>query len=81
MLKRSEPKEPPWMGYTTDRLVYMQEHGSSVLLNWGEDTNLWECSWITGGERYTGVSRYLGGAVHQAMWLGCGRPTGREGKG
>lgn len=37
-------------------LEYMREHGQSVLLNWGEDDNLWECSWITGGERFTGLS-------------------------
>ncbi|HYF40716.1 MAG TPA: hypothetical protein VD930_13560 [Gemmatimonadales bacterium] len=35
-------------------LDYMKQHGSSVTLNWGEDNNLWECSWITGGKRYTG---------------------------
>lgn len=35
---------------------YMRSHGSSVDLNWGEDTGCWECSWITGGERYTGAA-------------------------
>ena len=34
----------------------MAEKGSSVLLNWGEDDGLWECSWITGGKRFTGYS-------------------------
>lgn len=37
-------------------LEYMREHGQSVLLNWGEDDNLWECSWITGGTRCTGFT-------------------------
>jgi len=32
----------------------MAHHGSSVLLNWGEDNKAWECSWITGGSRFTG---------------------------
>lgn len=36
-------------------LAYMQRHGSSVILNYGEDTGLWECSWITGGDRFTSV--------------------------
>jgi hypothetical protein len=36
-------------------LAYMQRYGSSVTLNYGEDTGLWECSWITGGERRTSV--------------------------
>lgn len=37
-------------------LTHMQRNGSSVVLNWGEDTEQWECSWITGGERYTTFS-------------------------
>ncbi len=38
-------------------LDWMREHGSSLILNWGEDCGgTWECSWITGGDRYTGVS-------------------------
>jgi hypothetical protein len=37
-------------------LEIMQEHGQSVTLNWGEDTGQWECSWITGGGRFTGIS-------------------------
>ena len=42
----------------TDVLFEMSRQGSSVLLNWGEDNNLWECSWITGGKRYTGFSQF-----------------------
>lgn len=37
-----------------DTLMAMAKHGSSVLLNWGEDDNLWECSWISSGIRFTG---------------------------
>jgi hypothetical protein len=37
-------------------LVWMKENGSSVTLNWGEDTGAWEISWITGGTRYTGCA-------------------------
>ena len=44
-------------------LCWMRELGSSVLLNWGEDDNLWECSWITGGKRYTSTSSYMTGAI------------------
>lgn len=36
-------------------LETMQEGGSSVTLNYGEDTGHWECSWIVGGERFTEV--------------------------
>ena len=30
--------------------------GQSVDLNFGEDNNRWECSFIIGGERYSGYS-------------------------
>lgn len=40
-------------------LIYMKDHGSSLLLNWGEDTGQWECSWITGGQRFTGYGATL----------------------
>ncbi len=36
-----------------DALREMKEGSSSVLLNWGEEDELWECSWIVGGVRYT----------------------------
>jgi hypothetical protein len=36
---------------------YMRAHGQSFDLNWGEDNNLWECSWITSGKRYSGFSK------------------------
>jgi hypothetical protein len=40
----------------SEAIEYMRQHGQSVLLNWGEDDHLWECSWITGGERHTGFA-------------------------
>jgi hypothetical protein len=37
-----------------DALREMKEGSCSVLLNWSEDDGeLWECSWIVGGVRYT----------------------------
>lgn len=38
-------------------LSLMKTYGSSVILNWGEDNDAWECSWITDGKRYTDFSR------------------------
>jgi len=40
----------------TDALRKMAAMGQSVTLNWGEDTELWECSWVTAGKRFTGFS-------------------------
>jgi hypothetical protein len=37
-------------------LSYMKDHGSSVMLSYGEDDGFWECSWIRGGERYGAFS-------------------------
>lgn len=48
------------------RLARMQERGSSVVLTWGEDDDLWECSWITSGRRFTAHSRYPGTAARLA---------------
>ena len=37
-----------------DALMEMKDGSCSVLLNWSEDDGeLWECSWIVGGERFT----------------------------
>lgn len=44
------------MGAAGHVLAYMVGHGSSVDLNWGEDTDAWECSWITSGDRSTGFA-------------------------
>jgi hypothetical protein len=48
-------------------LLFMQAHGSSIELNYGEDNGCWECSWITGGDRFTGVSTQALIAAQQAM--------------
>lgn len=46
-------------------LVDMERNGTSVLLSWGEDDGTWECSWITGGKRYTEYHS----DPKQAVWL------------
>jgi hypothetical protein len=51
-----------------DALREMKEGSSSVLLNWGEDDGeLWECSWIVGGNRYTALHPQPRTAVLQAV--------------
>jgi hypothetical protein len=44
----------------------MKAAGSSLVLSWGEDTGLWECSWITSGKRHVGASRFLDLAIQRA---------------
>lgn len=44
------------MAAAGDVLLFMAHKGSSVELNWGEDTDAWECSWITGGTRFVGAA-------------------------
>lgn len=48
-------------------LEWMRAHGSSVLLNWGEDPDAWECSWITGGKRYTGCQVKMRSALLECL--------------
>ena len=55
-------------------LTWMQAHGSSLILNYGEDTEHWECSWITSGTRYLGVRRTLPDAITEC--LKCARIPG-----
>ncbi len=45
-------------------LDFMRLHGSSVILNWGEDDEIVECSWISGGDRFTGTAANW----HDACW-------------
>jgi hypothetical protein len=45
------------------RLAWLKERGSSLTLDWGEDTAMWECSVISGGDRFTGVARDASAAV------------------
>lgn len=48
-------------------IVWMQAKGSSLLLNWAEDDGLWECSWITSGNRHVGHSTGLDGAIRLSL--------------
>jgi len=34
-------------------LLHLKKISSSVSINWGEDTDLWECSAVSGGQRFT----------------------------
>lgn len=34
-----------------DKIVWLKQHGSSLTMNWGEDTDTWDVEWISGGER------------------------------
>lgn len=36
-----------------EALHLMKQLGTSVALTWDDDSNRWECSWVTGGRRYT----------------------------
>lgn len=51
----------------TDALGWMAVHGSSVVLNWGEDDNLWECSWITSGKRFTAFREEIPDAIKDVL--------------
>ena len=50
-----------------EEIAAMQFNGSSIVLNWGDDNNLWEVSWITGGERFCGFSTDLLTAIKEAV--------------
>jgi hypothetical protein len=54
------------------RIEHRKNHGSSLTLNWGEDTDAWEVDWITSGRRFVGVCRDLGCALEQAEALARG---------
>lgn len=51
-------------GSLAEQLDYLVAKGSSVTLNWGEDTGAWEATWISGGVRHGGV----GAAPQQAIF-------------
>ena len=40
------------MSKLCEQLRFMADGGSSVELNYGEDTGRWECSWISAGHRF-----------------------------
>jgi hypothetical protein len=48
-------------------LAWLQQHGTSVLLNWAEDVPVWEVSWISDGVRYVGFAAHLRLAVCRAL--------------
>jgi hypothetical protein len=43
----------------------MKQCGSSLCIDWGEDTDRWEVSWITSGVRYTAVGQFMQDTVRQ----------------
>jgi hypothetical protein len=55
-----------------ERIDYLRGRANSLILNWGEDTNTWEVSWITSGKRYTWTSTELGRAVYE-VWRAAER--------
>jgi hypothetical protein len=60
------PWTPDYFGsmeLAADLVSLMQAQGSSFTLNWGEDNDQWECSWITSGTRYTA----FGGTMQAAI--------------
>lgn len=49
-------------------LAWMKDGSCSVLLNWSEDDrDHWECSWIVGGERFSGFQTDIRMAVLEAI--------------
>lgn len=76
---------------TLDTIERLRQSGSSLAMNWGEDTGLWECSLITGGNRFTErgstlsatisrLARQLDGGLCGApcMVNDCGKPATRN---
>jgi hypothetical protein len=51
-------------------LLFMARHGSSVVLNYGEDTEQWECSWIVNGRRFVGIEADPEAALCAAYYPG-----------
>jgi hypothetical protein len=64
--RRVEPAEPVTVDLK-EALTWLKRRCSSVLLNWGEDTDNWECSFISAGERYTAISLLPDTAVNMAV--------------
>jgi hypothetical protein len=50
-------------------VTWMESRSSSVTLNWGEDTDKWECSWIVKGKRFTGIACDVRTALQCALEL------------
>lgn len=58
--------------YVSSALLDLARLGSSVSLGYGEDTGLWECSWVTATERHTACAEKPWEAVRGVImrWLG-----------
>lgn len=50
-----------------DMLGWMAAHGQSVDLNYGEDNQMWELSWISGGKRFTAVRKEIVDAIRDVI--------------
>ena len=51
-------------------IIYLISIGQSLILNWGEDTQVWEVAWISEqGDRYCGFNASLRLAVCQMASL------------
>lgn len=46
-----------------DIIIELKRDGSSLIMNWGEDTDCWEVAWITGGVRFVAVGDDLEGTL------------------
>lgn len=53
----------------TTKLEWMAHHAQSVILNYGKDNQMWECSWIVGDKRFTSVSDAPHNAVRDILIL------------
>ncbi|HEY1294710.1 MAG TPA: hypothetical protein VGJ60_16655 [Chloroflexota bacterium] len=69
---------PPFPTGLDARLEHFINHGSSLMLNWGEDTGCWEFEWISSGQRFRAVSRKLHIALQQVDALARGTLAPRE---
>lgn len=48
LLHQANTWEMSWL------LWWLGTSGSSLTLDWCDEDRAWQCSWITGGQRYTG---------------------------
>lgn len=59
---------------TIERIGWMTEHGSSLILSYGEDTDAWEVAWISGGVQFLAY----GGNLRAALLNACRKLDERE---
>lgn len=48
-------------------ILQLKQHGSSLVLNWGEDDDCWEVAFISGGVRYVSVHLKLLAALEEVQ--------------